>query len=156
MTFSASVLTTEAIQGAKKFTAGWGRLADTFRQLCCFFHKHHSIPRSGKFNVNKVAEPEVGDQSWFNEVHILCVQTSQSGPFLKMLKMRLQDWQKEFEEMKRQKKEEEKNLWKNPKCLVTIKYSSYRPQASSDVYCNWKVAKLAHNIDLLFSKSENT
>jgi len=40
---SASVLTTEAIQGAKKFTAGWGR--------------------SGKFNVNKVAEPEVGDQS---------------------------------------------------------------------------------------------
>jgi len=43
VTFSASVLTTEAIQGAKKFTAGWGR--------------------SGKFNVNKVAEPEVGDQS---------------------------------------------------------------------------------------------
>jgi len=40
---SASVLTTEAIQGAKKFTAGWGR--------------------SGKFNVNKVTEPEVGDQS---------------------------------------------------------------------------------------------
>jgi len=51
---SASVLTTEAIQGAKKFTAGWGR--------------------SGKFNVNKVAEPE--------------------------------EWQKEFEEMKRQKLEE--------------------------------------------------
>lgn len=35
---SASVLTTEAVLGAKKFTAGWGR--------------------SGKFNVNTVSEPE--------------------------------------------------------------------------------------------------
>jgi len=44
MTFKLlhQILTTEAIQGAKKFTAGWGR--------------------SGKFNVNKVAEPEVGDK----------------------------------------------------------------------------------------------
>jgi len=52
---SAQVLTTEAIIGAKKFTAGLGR--------------------SGKFNVNQVAEKE--------------------------------DWQKEFEEMKKKKEEEE-------------------------------------------------
>jgi len=52
---SAAVLTTEAIEGAKKFTAGWGR--------------------SGKFNVNKVGEAE--------------------------------DWEKEFEELKKRKKGEE-------------------------------------------------
>lgn len=52
---SAQVLTTEAIVGAKKFTAGLGR--------------------SGKFNVNQVAEKE--------------------------------NWQKEFEEMKKKKQESE-------------------------------------------------
>merc|ERR1712083_1282727 len=30
---SASVLTTEAIQGAKKFTAGWGRFVHTLHML---------------------------------------------------------------------------------------------------------------------------
>ena len=68
MTFSVAVLTTEAIQGAKKFTAGWGRLVNAvcFKspiQLFLVSQKHPLITRSGKFNVNKVAEPEVGDQS---------------------------------------------------------------------------------------------
>jgi len=40
---AASVLTTEAIEGAKKFIAGWGR--------------------SGKFNVNQVSEQEVGEKA---------------------------------------------------------------------------------------------
>merc|ERR1712062_635321 len=76
---SASVLTTEAIQGAKKFTAGWGRCShlqsvllillylslfygkDSMISIRVFFIIDSSLfHRSGKFNVNKVKEPEVG------------------------------------------------------------------------------------------------
>ena len=35
------------------------------------------------------------------------------GTLFMDFKMQLQDWQKEFEEMKRQKEEAEKNLWKS-------------------------------------------
>ena len=61
------MLTTEAIQGAKKFTAGWGRLANfnslKIKSSASSVQPIPSFPfsRSGKFNVNKVSEPEVGD-----------------------------------------------------------------------------------------------
>ena len=60
---SAKVLTTEAIQGAKKFTAGLGRYSFLFMLNLVLTN----ILRSGKFNVNSASEP----QEWMKELEEL-------------------------------------------------------------------------------------